>query len=207
MPDSVPPANFPILSQKATRTVFTSLKNPLRVLTPIVLTGMLLVTACSANTAVDASTGTAAVSEEASLTVGTGITSMDDVQWGLIDSADPEFNSAVEDLVLELNAASPGGLREVNINAHGPELVGINLLTDSEDGTISASQVTAMVDVLAAWEPPTPVTKFEIGGFNQNFGKGEILTGAADAGINPELLESMWGKIVIPAEGIDQVYA
>lgn len=187
--------------------MFITRKNAVRIVAPFALVGALVFTGCSATANTTPTEDTAAVVEQTEVSVGTGITSMDDVRFGAIDSDDAAFNAAVEELVLKLNAASPGGLFEVNINAHGPNLVSINLLTDSEDGTISAAQVTAMIDALFTWESPVPVEKFEIGGFNKNFGAGEILTGAAEAGVNPEFLEDMWKKIVIPADQLDSVYA
>lgn len=186
--------------------MFITRKNTIRNVAPFALVGALVFTGCSASSEYAPAEDIAAVIEASDVIVGTGITSMEEVRWGVIDSDDPEFNAAVEELVLALNAASPGGLLEVNINAHGPNLVGINLLTDSEDGTISAAQVTAVLDTLAGWAPPAEVGKFEVGGFHHNFGTGEILTGAAEAGVNPEFLNEMYGKIVIPGDQLNSIY-
>ena len=187
--------------------MFITRKNAVRIVAPFALVGALVFTGCSSTTDTAPADDTAAVVEDSEGVVGTGITSIEDLRFGVIDSDDAAFNAAVEELVLKLNAASPGGLVEVNVNAHGPSLVSINLLTDSEDGTISAAQVTAMIDTLFTWDSPVPVEKFEIGGFNKNFGAGDILTGAAEAGVNAEFLEDMWEKVVIPANKLDSVYS
>lgn len=177
----------------------------LQIIAPLALAGALLFTGCSVSSTPIADT--VAAIEESELIIGTGITSMDDVRYGVIDSDDATFNAAVEELVLALNAASPGGLSEININCHSPQRVEVNLLTDSTDGTITDAQVTATVDTIAMWASQAEVGEILIGGFNINFGAGEILTGAAEAGVNADFLDEMYGKIAIPGDQLDSIYA
>lgn len=178
--------------------------NTRHILAPLALIGALAFTGCStpappANT--EAPAAEAAVSYP-----GTGITKMEDVRWGLIDSPDPAFNEAIEALVLALNAGAAAGISEININAHGPSLVGINVLTDSPDGTLNEDQVRSVLAVLETFVPPEAVLEYEVGGFNENFGRGEIFVAAAAIGVRAEFFEDLTGMIEIPGDQLGNIY-
>lgn len=183
------------------------------IVAPLALAGALLFTGCSASPEAPAADTGVEVVEEATtgsesndLIIGTGITKFEDIRYGAVDSPDEAFNDDVRELALKLNAASPGGLLEININAHSPQRVDINLLTDNTDGTISAAQVTAIIDALSGWSQLPNVDNIMIKGFNNNFGQGEILTGAAEAGVNPAYLDEMDRAVEIPNGGMDNVW-
>jgi hypothetical protein len=185
--------------------MFITRKKTVQIITPLALAGA-GAEHPEKTRAPAADTAEPTVVEETKIAVGTGVTSIEDLSYGAIDSDDPKFNAAIEELVLALNAASPGGLAEININAHGPDRVGINLLTESADGTITVEQVNAVLDVLMQFTPPVAVREYIIGGFNNNFGAGEILAAGAEAGISADFLDEMDKKIEIPGDQLDKVY-
>ncbi|WP_167051520.1 hypothetical protein [Salinibacterium sp. ZJ77] len=175
---------------------------------PFALVGAVLLTGCSSST--DTATGAASndtsTAVETTPAVGTGVTAIEDLRWGSIDSDDPALNAAVGELALALNAASPGGLLEVNINCHWADSMGINLITEDETGAITGEQLQAMIETLRAWESPVEIREIQIKGFNRNFGQGDILAAATEIGVNPEFVDdTMDDRIEVPGDQVSKL--